>query len=290
MNKTLIQLDQAGAEAKIVAYLCEPGNYRQLFLNNIKPHTFVAVHLVPEYWQKTTGIEILPFLNSPIPKLKSIPGWKELEQAIKKSDDNPNPQFRYYYIAKTVCHESNYDASANMIQLTTILKSDGALRLDLAECRKFRATYFKLFPEILRWHMSVQHDLQTRKLKNLFGFPREFNDFWGDSLFKKAYAFIPQSTVGTITNLAITELQQRIDDRDPLFKDVDLLQNGHDSILMQAPDELVLEVAREAKKHLERDLVSPKNEVFKMGAEVQIGKNWGVKSEKNPLGLEEIKL
>src|SRR3977135_515890 len=44
-GKILVQVDQSGAEALIVAYLCEPGLFRDLFLNGIKPHTYVAMHV-----------------------------------------------------------------------------------------------------------------------------------------------------------------------------------------------------------------------------------------------------
>lgn len=291
-GKSLIQVDQAGAEAKIVAYLADPGQYLQLFLNNIKPHVFVALHLVPNYWSQLLSMDIAPFIASPISKLKSLPGWKELEKAIKLSDESTDPQKRYYYIAKTVCHESNYDASAQMIQLTTLLKSDGSLRLSLDLCKQFRNLYLqKLFPEIQRYHFMIQHKLsKNRRLTNLFGFPREFNDFWGPDLFKQAYAFIPQSTVGSISNIALTEIQERIDSNDKLFQGVDVLQNGHDSGLFQAPDENANQSAIEIKKHFERELLAPSGIKFRMGAEVQIGKNWGSASDDNPNGMKEVKL
>lgn len=106
------QTDCAGAEALIVAYLCKDGDFRQLFINNIKPHVFVGAHLFSEIWRKkireigTLGdikFDMDLILNSPIRELKSVPYWKELENLVKDSD-NWSLEERYYYLAKQTCH------------------------------------------------------------------------------------------------------------------------------------------------------------------------------------------
>src|ERR1017187_6230228 len=51
-GKIFVQVDQSGAEALIVSYLCEKGNFRELFLNNVKPHVFVALHVFAAIWQQ----------------------------------------------------------------------------------------------------------------------------------------------------------------------------------------------------------------------------------------------
>jgi DNA polymerase I-like protein with 3'-5' exonuclease and polymerase domains len=297
VEKVLGQNDQAGAEALIVAYLCPPGKFRDLFLCKIKPHTYVAMHLVPEHWAKLLGVpNIDEYLHSPITALSSLPLWSKLNQLIKDSDDDPDPSKRYYYIGKQACHALNYDATWMMFQLNSLVKSEGALRLTDQEAKRIHHLYRgNLFLEITWWHEEVQQTLEKndRVLRNLFGYPRRFGEFWGRELFKQAYAFIPQSTVGTITNLAITELSERVYNKDPLFTEArfSILNNNHDSILWQARKELAEDCSREVKKHIERELISFRGEKFKMGSEAQIGGNWGVYDEKkNPNGLKVVKI
>jgi len=69
----------------------------------------------------------------------------------------------------------------------------------------------------------------------------------------------------------------------------DILNNKHDSILGQVPEDEAMDAAEILKELLSFDLHSPRGELFKMGAEVSIGKNWGkYNSVSNPDGLKEI--
>lgn len=287
------QTDQSGADAKIVAYLCVPDKFRSLFECGIKPHTFVGLNLVPEYWAEKLGVpDINDYIYAPIHKLKSLPYWKDLATLIADSENHPDPQFQYYKIAKTACHSLNFGAGWQMFQLIALKKSDGVLRLTNEQAKKYHNSYInQIFTEIPSWWNETQELAQrnNRTLRNLFGFPRQFGGFWGPDLFKQLYAFVPQSTVACITHLAITELQARLDDNDPILDGFSILQNGHDSILWQAPKEKILVVAAEVKKHLERKLNNFKGDTFSMGSGTSIGSNWGPKITGNENGLDELK-
>jgi DNA polymerase I-like protein with 3'-5' exonuclease and polymerase domains len=288
-GKIFIQVDQAGAEALIVAYLCRNGNFRSLFLNRVKPHVYVALHLFKGIWEKRLNRSMDLYTRARIPDLKNIEGWGEVDRMIKDSDNWASDQ-RYYFIAKQVCHSSNYDIKAPTLQLNTLLKSEGSVALSLKQCKEFLSIYHDLFPEIRAWHQDIQFELKNgRILKNLFNYPRRFNGPFGDDLFKQGYAYKPQSTVGTITNIAITNLQSRIDSDDSLLNGVDLLNNSHDSILCQCPMGQEKIVAAEVKKEMEIELTSPRGEVFRMMTETQVGFNWANKTKYNEKGLEEIK-
>jgi len=292
-GKLLLQADQAGAEALIVAYLCANGNFRALFLNGIKSHVFVGLHVFKNAWKKRVKypgmLDILCTLN---PKnLKIHPYFKEVELLIKDSD-NWEAKERYYFIAKMICHASNYGMKAPTFQMNVLQKSDGAVALSLQECKMFLGLYHSLFPEIEQWHAHIRKQLeQTRVLKNLFGEARRFMEPTGEDLFKQGYAFIPQSTVGEITNRAVVFLQNQLDNggyRDNMK--LDLLQNGHDSILAQCCPAYSAEACDMLKRSLEQDLVAPDGTRFKMRAEVSVGGNWGPYNEKkNPSGLKEVK-
>lgn len=287
------QIDQAGAEALAVAYLCHNARFRSLFLNNIKPHVYVALHIDPVRWsQKLEVGNIDNFLNCPIGELKQQPRWSELEKHIKDSDNEPNPQDRIYYIGKTCCHLLNYDASWGMFQITALKKSDGQMAFTDKQSQYYWSLYRNtLFPELTYYHTDVQHELQNngRVLRNMFGHPRKFDGPWASDLFRQGYAFKPQSTIGCITLYAQVEIQERMDNHDELLGETYLWQNGHDSLCGITLEENALEVVSSLRTHIERDLTNHRGEKFKMKSGVSLGKNWGSYHEvKNPLGLKEL--
>lgn len=287
-GKVLIQVDQAGADAVIVAYACvRNGRYRSLFENKIKPHIYVAMQIFKEHWATLLGAQSSDFSSLSIPSLSSYKYWKELVTLIKTDEIK-------YYVGKKSGHSFNYDQGPVTFQTTVLKETEGKVVLQLKDCKTYREMYkYELFPEIPEWHGKVQETIKSsRKLANLFGFERRFHQPIGDELFRQCYAFNPQSTVGTITNIAITELQEKIESVDELFckGELDLLQNGHDSILSQAKEEFAIEVAKVISTNLQKKF-TVNNVTFQMGTECAIGYNWSSYNEKtNPNGLKEVKL
>ena len=294
--KILIQVDQSGAEALIVSYLCNAGKFRDLFLHGVKPHVFVALHVFAEEWQRRLpDLNISAFVKAQPKDLTSLPDWKRLDKLIKSSDEWIASE-RFYYIAKMICHAANYGMRGPTFALNVLQKSEGSIRLSERQSTIYLEGYHSLFPEIRQMHNTIQNELtkNNRFLRNLFGEPREFNGFWGDSLFKEAYAFIPQSTVGEITNRAKRFIYEHIQAGD--IEGLDQLANGHDSILAQCRIGDEFFCAGILKHYLNADLVSPRGEKFNMKSEAQRGFNWSPSKVKkdgsiyNPMGLQEIKI
>lgn len=292
-GKILCQRDQSGAEALIVAYLCRAGSFRSLFLNRIKPHVFVAIHLFPKVWQtklnETTGdikFDIDELINTPIPLLTSNPWWKKLDTIIKSSDNWP-PAERYYYISKQVCHSSNYGITSGPFCLNTLEKSRGKIVLKEDDAKFFLSMYHTLFPEIHEWHREVEEQVRTtRILYNLLGSPIQFTAAVESSKeIKEAFSAVPQSTVAEITRSAVTQYQNFIEDTGV---DFDILQDNHDSFLTQCPIEQSDENQKIMKQFIEPELTNFKGEKFNMKSEGASGYNWSSYDEKkNPNGLRE---
>lgn len=290
----LNQRDQSGAEALIVAYLCKKGNFRDLFLNKIKPHCYVALHVFPEIWQeeidKTTldiKCDIDELLACDIPSLKKHPFWQSVDSIIKSSDDWKDRP-RYYYIAKQICHSSNYGVGPGMFSLNTLEKSKGKVIITLDDAKKFLDIYHSLFPEIREWHREVEEQVRTtRYLYNLFGNPIYFSgDSESTTEQKEWYAAIAQSTVGIITRLAVTNNQRYIEEHSLKW---DILQDNHDSYVIQTPIDEHLECHRIMKEFIEPELTSPRGEKFRMRSEGASGFNWSPYSEKYNLeGLKNV--
>lgn len=295
-GKILVQVDQAGAEALIVAYLCKSGNFRDLFLNDVKPHVFVGLHLFKNIWQEKINknkidikCDISEICSLSIPQLKYHIFWKELD-AIIKSSDNWSAQERYYFIAKQVCHSSNYGIGPSRFVLNTLEKSRGKIVLTKKQAEEYLTFYHSLFPEIREWHAEVKAQLEaTGYLYNLFGFPRYFhkNGKYEETMFKEAYAFNPQSTVGTITNIALTKLQDFIEIS---ALDWDILANGHDSYLAQCPIKEVNDCVSIMTDLINMELKA-NGESFRMRSEAAVGLNWSTYDPiKNPEGLKTFSI
>lgn len=294
----LNQVDQSGAEALIVAYLCKPGLFRDLFLNNIKPHVFVALHLFADKWKQKVklldgGLDTKPdideCLRTEIKNLTKLPFWKDIDRLIKDSD-NWSSRERYYYIAKQVCHSSNYGIKTGMFCLNTLEKSMGKIVISKDEGDKFLGIYHSLFPEIRDWHRRVVWQVQeTRTLYSLQGYPKYISghlDIEND--YKKWYAAVPQMTVASITNIAFTKLQELIEQNKLEW---DLLANTHDSYLTQSPSGENVECCRVMSELINQELTGPFGDIFKMKSEAQSGFNWSpYHITKNPLGLQTVKV
>lgn len=283
-GKILLQADQAGAEALIVAYLCPDGNYRQLFLNGIKPHIYMALHLFRSYWEREMEEDLSLYLTAAIKELKQLQRWKELSDKIKNHE-------RYYFIGKKSIHSFSYRKMPGTFIFDVLKESEGKVVLDKKEGERIHEVWKSLFPEIhiIWWNETDTVLRNTRTLRNLFGYPRYFGGPFTDKFFREATSFIPQSTVGCITSKAFVWLQNYIE-RERL-KNWDLLNDKHDSILMQVPEAEWEVAAKLLKGSLEQDLVGRDGVKFKMKAEVSMGKNWGKHDEeKNPEGMKELSI
>jgi hypothetical protein len=304
--RIFVQTDQSGAEALIVAYLCYNGDYRQLFINSIKPHSFLGMHLFKDVWTKEMldanligredKFDIMELIECPIPKLKSHPFWKPLDKIIKESDNWPDHK-RYYYLSKQTEHSSNYGITTNPFRLNVLDKSGGKIMLSYEDADRFLITKHSLFPEIRDWHKRLRAQVDmTRIVYNLHGHPLAIT--WHDippEKWKEVYAISPQSTVGMITNIAFSRLQEYTEENNLRW---DHLINCHDSILSQCPvgEEKLLGIKQ--KEFIGQWFESPVDGVkFQMKSETQVGFNWGVwkrgkdgKPDTNKLGLRELTL
>lgn len=299
--RVFVQRDQSGAEALIVAYLCRKGAYRDLFIHGVKPHVYVALKLFKDIWRKKMkdagglieDLDIDAISNTPIPELKQNPFWRDLDLLIKSSD-NWSLQERYYYLAKQTCHSGNYGIQENTFIMNILEKSGGKIALSKEKGREFLMEYRGLFPEIPDWNRQVLEQVEkTGMLYNCLGFPYQITDYVGDykvieTNAKEYIAWSPQSTVGEITRIAVSRMQEWIESEQ---KQMDALADTHDSYMVQCPLRDVRECSEKMQEFMNIKMISPVDGVeFRMKSEVNIGFNWNsYKPVKNELGLQEPK-
>jgi hypothetical protein len=295
-----VQTDQSGAEALAVAYLCKDGDFRQLFIHGVKPHVYVALHVFKDVWKKKmreahisgdVRCDIDEILNTPICDFKSNPYWKDLDRLIKDSDNWSLDQ-RYYYLAKQTCHSANYGITANPFRMNILEKSGGKIVISMEDADHFIETYHALFPEIRDWHRRLRQQVEmTKMMYNLHGHPYMVTSHEiQESSWKELFAWIPQSSIGMITNIAYANLQQYIESERLNW---DNLVNCHDSILSQCPIGQEKLLGQKQQEFIEQSFVSPVDEApFRMRSETQYGFNWSPfkAPDKNKCGLREMKL
>lgn len=268
------QVDQSGAESLIVAYESEAGLYRRLAEEGVKPHVYVALHLFIDkfrgsypkdrYWKKDPA------------ELKSLPEWKDLLKTIKNSGAP-------YALGKMTNHARSYKMKWPTFQLSVLSQSEGKLALSKDESKSFLEVWDSLFPEVLAWQDKTEATiLETRRLVNLFGYPRDFFGKMNDALIREGISWVPQSTVGCITHLAYRSAWEAFPSSHML------LGQKHDSYLVECPESESKECCRQMCKFIELDLVSTTGNAFRMKSEASIGRNLGKYSPDNPEGMKEI--
>jgi DNA polymerase I-like protein with 3'-5' exonuclease and polymerase domains len=92
---------------------------------------------------------------------------------------------------------------------------------------------------------------------------------WGESLFREAYAFVPQSTVGDINSLAMINFYRMREEKDG----EELLLTTHDEIVVQCWERSVGKTVEKLRKAFEIPVVI-KGREFKVPVDVKIGLNW----------------
>jgi len=270
----LIQIDQAGAESKVVAYEADYGLYRKLVEAGIKHHIYIALQIFVDKFRDKYPRD--RYLNRTPEELKSLPEWKELSQRIKNSKTE-------YYIGKVTNHARSYRMKWPTFRTFVLQETEGSLVLSAQEAKTFLNTWDRLFPEVVVWQEFIEIQLKrTRTLTNLFGFSRYFHEKMSDNLIREGISWIPQSTVACITHEAAIKATEYIEASGKKWY---LLNNKHDSLTFEVPKEELQEALGVLPQMMELNLVSTKGAPFKMGVEVQVGYNWLKRSETNPEGL-----
>jgi len=126
--------------------------------------------------------------------------------------------------AKAGVHLTNYGGTPRVLAMT--------LGITVNEAENFQKRWFGAHPKIAQWHRRVLMEISSRRwVENIFGYRRFYFDRI-DGLLKEALAWIPQSSVAVMTNLAILKI---VENQAWLDEGVQFLLQVHDSSLFQVP-------------------------------------------------------
>jgi len=166
-------------------------------------------------------------------------------------------------IGKTLRHACSYSAGPQVVA--------DALGIELKDAKLLLEIYHKANPLLKVWYTSIQNELRaTRCLTTPLGRKHRFLDRWGDQLFRSAYSFQPQSTVGDLLNRSMRILYDKYGDK------IDIMLQLHDAIYVQCDNnresiEATIEMLKEC-------MIRPLKigfEEFIIGVDFKIGTHWG---------------
>jgi hypothetical protein len=260
-QKLLIELDKAGAEWVVVAYLSGDGQMLKVLRSTRSPHVITGSLIsgcpqdLVEKESKLVGLQTDPNLvetsRQELPELQGngyfLPRTMSIRQAGKKAN-----------------HGLNYGLGYKTFALYNEMEERDAKEI-------VRRYHEDAYPGIRQWHEKIKRQLAKDKtLSNCFGRKRKFIDAWGMELWLDAYSFIPQSTVVDMVNIGMTNA---FDDKSLDFQ---LLAQVHDSILIQVPPEW--EKAAQDCKKIALDYMMPTIQYgareFQIPTDVKVGYDW----------------
>lgn len=244
----LLGADYDQAEAMVVAWEADDLEMIDLFLSKIDTH-----------WEQAKQIFGLASNTIYFAKEEYSTRWLSDSVLGKTLRD----------IGKTIVYAMYYGMGPLMLQ-AILLRQGISLDADLCKALLKRAQIAR--PMVMRWQEKIREKIRiSRTLISSFGDRREFRGRINEDLFRSAYAFSPQNTVGRMTQNAIRRAYEEI----PLYQP---LLNVHDELIGQCPEEkleetipLIREVMRYPLEINERSLTIP--------CTIKYGPNWGEMKE-----------
>lgn len=239
-GKKFLTADYIQAEAVVTAYLSNDHKLKQLFKDS-----FGATKKEREE------------NNYDVHKLKA-------SQMFSIPIEDITPEQRK--IGKIIRHARNYAAGPGVLA--------HMLGIKLGAAKALIKTDKEVSPQLELWHMRIQNELrETRTLTNLLGRRHRFLDRWpkpGEDgpLFRSAYSYIPQSTVGDLLNQSLVRLYERYGNQ------VDICIQLHDSLYI-ITDENKIEAAARMIKECMLFPLEFNGEQFTIDLDFEVGDSWG---------------
>ena len=145
-----------------------------------------------------------------------------------------------YKTYKGIFHGTNYGMGVPKLAATA--------RIPEHVAKDLQDYYFHLNPEVRKWQERIQIDIKRKGyIENIFGRRAWFLNKNDVTLLNKAYAFIPQSSIGDVMNRAFVTIKETL-------PEVEILLQVHDSGVFQYDIEIALATRDKIKKAMEVEI------------------------------------
>jgi DNA polymerase-1 len=164
-------------------------------------------------------------------------------------------------IGKTLRHAISYSAGPKVVA--------AELGIDEWEAKDLLKRYLDSSPLLGIWYMTIQSKLKRdRTLITPLGRKHKFMGRWGDSLFRSAYSYLPQATVGDLLNNSLVELYQRYG------KDIRLALQLHDAVYSWVHESEVQDWIKVHKEIMIKP-IEVNNDTMTIQVDFKTGPTWG---------------
>lgn len=202
-GKVLIQIDLSQAESRYVAYESPEPKLMEMLETGKDVHKYVASRI----------------FNRP-------------EELVTKMQRQ---------LGKKSGHAANYGVGPRTFAEACLTEMN--MVVSEQEARRIIDGYYQAFPGIRKRQERIQRQIsKDRCLVTPMGRKRIFYDRIGDSVFREAYAYAPQSTIPDITNSLMLFLWRT-------FEDCEFLLQIHDALLLQVESGRQFEIAEAARSY-----------------------------------------
>ena len=168
-------------------------------------------------------------------------------------------------IGKKISHASNYGVTAFTFQKA--MAKDG-YDFSRSKCKELLESYFITYPKVKAFQADVRSKLQgSMSLTNVFGRKITYFSHWGDALFRSAYSYIPQGTVGDMTNRGLKNIYDNI-------PTVEVMLQIHDAVLMQTEYKYLNQSLIDSINECMSFEISVRHHKIKIPVDIELGPNW----------------
>lgn len=253
MKQVFLNVDLAGAEWVIVAYLCASKSMLEVVQSGESPHVCTASFM---YGIERKEISREDKENDSVKDPKILAEWRNINWPDVDKKLLPEAS-TLRFSAKTANHSLNY----GLMPPAFAMRNDIPIRDAEKTIDLYRN---KAYPEIPKWHKRIQDEINEKgELINCFGRIRPFQGRITQETYQQGYAFIPQSTVFDITRNAMVSKECR---------NVPFIGQVHDSLLCVCPSDpsAIMDTINAIDRGLSVDLCYS-GKTFKLKSDYKIG-------------------
>lgn len=234
-GKILIRADYVQAEAVVVAYLIGDQKLIKMFQDT---------YGMPRSERKGKRLDV-HYMTA------AMMYQKDIHEITKEERQK----------GKTIRHGKNYSMGIGAVAIR--------LGVKFAIAKKLMQMFDDGCPQLKQWHKSIQQTLNHQKyLTNLLGRTHHFLSRWGDELFRSAYSFIPQSTIGDLLNKALNKMYYDYN--------LDIYLQLHDAVYVLADDnEEDIKRVRDIMYNCMKIPLECNDKTFYVDADFAYGYSWG---------------